>query len=144
MHASDIFTATLGGVLIGAAASGLLLFNGRIAGVSNILAGVLSPRRGDTLWRLCFVLGLLSGGALLLLAYPVVFDVSHPRSLPVLAAAGLLVGLGTRISNGCTSGHGVCGLSRRSVRSLAATVTFMVTGALTVYLVGHVFGGTVR
>ena len=141
MHINEIMAALVGGVLIGGAASGLLLFNGRIAGISNIVAGVLSPRPRDTLWRVCFLLGLLAGGVLLLVAYPAAFDVSHPRSLPVLATAGLLVGLGTRISNGCTSGHGVCGLSRRSVRSLAATVTFMATGALTVYLMEHVWGG---
>jgi len=139
-----IVTALLGGTLIGIAASGLLFVNGRIAGISGILTGVLVPRSGEALWRLCFVLGLLSGGVLLLQIDPGLFVVRHPRSLPTLALAGLLVGLGTRIGNGCTSGHGVCGLARRSPRSLAATLTFMVAGAVTVYVVRHILGGVGR
>ena len=134
-----IWTALLGGALVGGAASGLLFFNGRIAGISNIVAGLLSPRRGDVAWRLSFVLGLLAGGAVLEAGSSSGISTAHPRSLPVLALAGLLVGLGTRIGSGCTSGHGVCGLARRSLRSLAATVTFMTTGALIVYIVNHPF-----
>ena len=139
MNPIPIWTALLGGALIGGAASGLLYFNGRIAGISNIAAGLLSPRAGEVAWRLSFVLGLLAGGAVLLAGSSSSISTAHPRSLPVLAVAGLLVGLGTRIGNGCTSGHGVCGLARRSRRSLAATVTFMTTGALTVYIVNHPF-----
>jgi len=141
MQPTAMLTALLGGVLIGAAASGLLLFNGRIAGISNIVAGLLHPWDDNAGWRLSFVLGLLAGGVLLLFAHPAAFGVP-PRSLPVLVAAGLLVGLGARISNGCTSGHGVCGLARRSARGLAGTVTFMVTGAVTVYVVNHLLRRT--
>ncbi len=138
MDTTDIVKALVGGALIGGAASGLLLFNGRIAGTSNIVAGILSVRSGDVAWRLSFVLGLLAGGAVLVVEAPSAISTVHPRPLPVLAGAGVLVGMGTRISNGCTSGHGVCGLARRSVRSLAATLTFMGTGAVTVYIVNHV------
>ncbi len=129
--------ALLGGALIGMAACGLLLFNGRIAGISGIVAGVLPPRGRDAAWSLAFVAGLLSGGFLLRVFSPEAFGDGSPRSLPVLVVAGLLVGLGTRIGNGCTSGHGVCGLARRSPRSLAATLTFMLTAALVVFIVNH-------
>ena len=142
LHAPwTVLTAVFGGALIGSAASGLLLFNGRIAGISNIVAGLVSPHRGDVGWRLSFVLGLLAGGAVLVVEAPSAISTAHPRSLPLLAVAGLLVGVGTRVSNGCTSGHGVCGLARRSVRSLAATLTFMITGAVTVYIFSHVVRG---
>lgn len=136
MQSSEIVTALVGGILIGSAASGLLLLNGRIAGISGIVAGLLPPRNGDAAWRLAFVAGLLAGGGVLSMIHPAAFPGGHPRALPVLAAAGLLVGFGTRIANGCTSGHGVCGLSRRSPRSLVATLTFMTIGAATVYVVG--------
>jgi uncharacterized protein len=137
MDANAIGYALLGGVLIGGAASALLLLNGRIAGISGIAGGIVTPRRGETEWRVVFFAGLLVGGVLLAVVQPQVFGRS-PASLGVLALAGLLVGVGTRVSNGCTSGHGVCGLARRSVRSLAATVTFMACAAATVFVVGHV------
>jgi len=136
MDATAIGYALLGGVLIGVAASALLLINGRIAGVSGIAAGVVTPRRGDTAWRVAFLAGLLAGGALLALVQPHAFGRS-PASHLVLGLAGFLVGVGTRLSNGCTSGHGVCGLARRSVRSLAATATFMACAAATVFVVAH-------
>lgn len=136
MYAMAFVTPLIGGILIGAAASGLLLFNGRLAGISNIVGDLLPPRGGGVRWRAAFTAGLLAGGVLLLVAYPEAFR-TPPRSLPVLAVAGLLVGFGARISNGCTSGHGVCGLARRSTRALAATVTFMATGVLTVYVFEH-------
>ncbi|HXJ34378.1 MAG TPA: YeeE/YedE family protein [Candidatus Eisenbacteria bacterium] len=139
MPPDAIVKAVIGGALIGAAATGLLLFNGRIAG---IFSGLLPPWGKDTPWRLAFVAGLLSGGALVLSIDPGAFGPTIPRSVGRLAAAGLLVGVGTRIGNGCTSGHGVCGLARRSRRSLAATLTFMTTGALTVYVVRHVVGAS--
>jgi uncharacterized membrane protein YedE/YeeE len=139
MTASTILQALLGGVLIGAAASGLLLVNGRLAGISSIAGGLVSPPDAETPWRLSFFLGLLAGGALLLLAYPAAFPVGTPHPLGQIALAGLLVGLGTSLASGCTSGHGVCGLSRRSPRSLAATLTFMATGAATVFLVTHLW-----
>ncbi len=136
MQSTSIVAPLFGGILIGSAASGLLLLNGRIAGISNIAAGLLPPWDADARWRFAFFLGLLTGGVLLAFAYPGAFS-PPPRSLPVLAIAGLLVGLGTRIGRGCTSGHGVCGLARRSARSLAATVTFMAAGVITVYLFDH-------
>lgn len=136
-----MLTPLIGGILIGSAASGLLFFNGRIAGISTIVAGLLPPRGADASWRAAFVAGLLVGGVLLLVVSPEAFGAPH-RALPVLAVAGLLVGLGTRVGNGCTSGHGVCGVARRSVRSLAATATFMATGAATVYIVNHLLGGS--
>jgi uncharacterized protein len=134
----EIVSGLLGGVLIGGAASGLLFFNGRIAGISNIASNLLPPSDEDAPWRLAFVAGLLTGGLLLLFAYPAAFSSRPPASLPVLAVAGLLVGFGASVGNGCTSGHGVCGLGRRSARSLSAVITFMATGAVTVYIVNHV------
>jgi len=122
-----------GGVLIGASAAVLLVFNGRIAGISGITSGLLSANKGDTLWRGSFVAGLLIGGALLSLFAPSAVGVS-PVSLPWIALAGVLVGVGTTLGNGCTSGHGVCGVARLSPRSLVATLTFITTGAITVAL----------
>ena len=139
MTATTILHALLGGVLIGGAASGLLLVNGRLAGISNIAGGLVSPPDEETPWRLSFFLGLLAGGGLLLLVDPAVFPLGIARPLAPLAVAGFLVGLGTSLANGCTSGHGVCGLSRRSPRSLTATLTFMATGALTVFVVNHLW-----
>jgi uncharacterized membrane protein YedE/YeeE len=130
-----------GGMLIGISASVMLLFNGKIAGISGILAGLLSPTKNDTLWRGIFIAGLLTGGLLLRIFSPQVFTFGISRSWAALVLAGLLVGFGTRLGNGCTSGHGVCGLSRFSPRSLVATITFIVTGAVAVYVVNHLFGG---
>jgi len=140
----DHFTplaSLIGGMLIGLSASMLLLFNGKIAGISGIIAGTLSPAKNDTLWRIVFVAGLLVGGFLLRLLSPQTFVIGITRSWSALVVAGLLVGFGTRLGNGCTSGHGVCGLSRCSQRSLIATVTFIATGALTVYIINHLLGG---
>lgn len=125
-----------GGILIGIAAAMLVLLNGRIAGISGIVGGLLQPRRGETAWRLAFVLGLIAAPAAMLPfgALPI------PRieaGFATLAIAGLLVGLGTSYGSGCTSGHGVCGLSRLSPRSLVATVAFMLAGIITVFLVRH-------
>jgi uncharacterized membrane protein YedE/YeeE len=128
-------------MLIGASASAMLLLNGRIAGVSGILAGVLRPVKGDTLWKGGFLSGLLAGGLLLKIFDPHAFDFGIVRSSGVLALAGLLVGFGTRLGNGCTSGHGVCGVSRLSARSTIATATFIAAGAATVYVVNHWIGG---
>lgn len=132
----------IGGMLIGLGASLLLLCDGKIAGISGILGGILSPTRNDALWRVMFVIGLLTGGVLLRLLSPQVFAMDISRSTTILILAGLCVGFGTRLGNGCTSGHGVCGISRFSQRSLVATVTFIITGALTVFVVNHLFGGT--
>lgn len=133
----------IGGILIGLSASALLFFDGKIAGISGIVAGMLSPVKNDTLWRVVFVAGLLTGGLLLRLLSPQVFTIGITRSSSALVLAGLLVGFGTRLGNGCTSGHGVCGLSRFSQRSLIATLIFMATGVATVYIINHLLGGTV-
>lgn len=122
-----------GGALIGVATALLLIVNGRTAGVSGILAGVIQPVRGDALWRALFLLGLVAAGLLALALRPGSIEAS-PRSLGVLAIGGFLVGVGTRWSRGCTSGHGVCGLARGSFRSLAATCVFVLSGMLTVAL----------
>jgi uncharacterized protein len=132
------WSALAGGVLIGSAATVLLWVNGRIAGVSTVLAGLLPPR-SDWSWRAGFVGALLFTGLLAALVFPEALGAS-PASLPWLAVAGVLVGAGTRLGNGCTSGHGVCGISRLSPRSIAATFTFVGFGGLTVALV-RTFGG---
>jgi uncharacterized protein len=131
------WTALAGGVLIGIAAAMFVLLNGRIAGISGVLGGLLKPHRGDVAWRAAFVSGLV--------AAPLLYAVSFGRpegridaSYGALVVAGLLVGVGTRYGSGCTSGHGVCGLSRLSPRSLVATCTFMTAGFATVFLIRHV------
>ncbi|MGZ6241642.1 MAG: YeeE/YedE family protein [Candidatus Binataceae bacterium] len=143
MHNFTPLASLLGGMLIGLSASAMLLLDGKIAGISGILAGVLKPVKGDTLWRLCFLVGLLAGGLLLRKMLPIAFDFGLVRPFPLLALAGLLVGFGTRLGSGCTSGHGICGMSRLSPRSLVATAIFMFTGALVVYLLNHLAGGSV-
>jgi hypothetical protein len=143
MHNFTPFASLFGGLLIGLSASAMLLLDGKIAGISGILAGVLKPVRGDTLWRICFLAGLLAGGMLLRIFLPTAFDFGIIRPLPMLIIAGLLVGFGTRLGSGCTSGHGVCGISRLSPRSLVATGTFIIAGALVVYLVNHLMGSSV-
>jgi uncharacterized membrane protein YedE/YeeE len=125
--------ALAGGVLIGGASAALLVLNGRIAGVTGVLAGVLAPEPGEWGWRAAFAAGLLGVGALAGAVAP--GAVGAPAAdAPTLVLAGLLVGLGTRLGNGCTSGHGVCGIGRLSPRSSAATVVFIGAGALTVAL----------
>ncbi|QAT88149.1 YeeE/YedE family protein [Corallococcus coralloides] len=138
---SSLLPPLLGGALIGLSASLLLLANGRVAGISGVVGSLLAPVRGDVAWRVLFLAGLLTGGLLLVWLRPDSFPA--PTSLSaggawLLVGAGLLVGFGSRLGNGCTSGHGVCGISRGSARSIAATLTFMATGVLTVFLVRHV------
>jgi uncharacterized membrane protein YedE/YeeE len=133
------WSALLGGALIGISASLLLALNGRIAGISGIVGGILKPAAGDVAWRVAFVIGLLASGAVALGVSPTSLGAS-PRSLGLVLAAGAFVGVGTRLGNGCTSGHGVCGLSRLSVRSMVATATFMATGIAAATLV-RVLGG---
>jgi uncharacterized protein len=140
MHDFTPISALVGGGLIGLAASVLLLGSGRIAGISGILGGMLSRTQGDVLWRALFVLGLVTAGGVAALWAPATIGAS-PRSLPTLIAAGLIVGVGTRLGNGCTSGHGVCGISRFSARSIAATVTFIAAGMLCVRLVALLGAG---
>lgn len=127
----SILYALAGGAIIGLAASAMLLFVGRIAGISGIFSGLLAPESGDVAWRAAFIGGLLAGGVLLLLLTPGVFGVPSARGLLAVGAAGLVVGYGVRLGNGCTSGHGVCGISRLSKRSIIATVSFMATGVVT-------------
>ncbi len=126
--------AILGGVLIGIAVSMMWIFNGRVTGVSGILNGALTPQKSDALWRWAFLAGLFSGGLILRWFLPEAF--SGQLSTPdwTVAMAGLLVGFGTVMGSGCTSGHGICGVSRISPRSLIATVTFMLAGILTVWV----------
>jgi len=131
------WTALAGGMLIGLAAALLILFNGRIAGISGILGGLLRPRRGDLGWRIAFLAGLVAT-PLLYRLWQALPAVQIDAGTPALIVAGLLVGVGVRYGAGCTSGHGVCGLSRLSPRSLAATCAFMAAGFLTVYLLRHV------
>jgi uncharacterized membrane protein YedE/YeeE len=137
------FASLTGGALIGLAASLLLLGDGRIAGISGIVGGLLDPGAGDRAWRLLFVAGLLVGGLGLRVVDPALLRMDLDRSAGALVASGLLVGFGTALGNGCTSGHGVCGLSRGSRRSFVATLTFMATGLLVATLVGHMLGGRV-
>jgi uncharacterized membrane protein YedE/YeeE len=134
---SGWWLALAGGGLIGLSATALLWLNGRIAGVCGILGRVLFPRSGDVAWRVAFLLGLVCAGGLYLALVP---GASLPRSdfsRAGLVIAGLLVGIGTSMGNGCTSGHGVCGIGRLSPRSLAAVATFMLTAMATTFLVRH-------
>ena len=130
------WTALAGGLLIGLAAAVFILFNGRIAGISGILGGLLRAQPGDVGWRLAFLLGLLAA-PLLYGLFAVLPVATIEAGEGTLVAAGLLVGVGTRYGAGCTSGHGVCGISRMSPRSLVATAAFMLAGFVTVYIVRH-------
>lgn len=130
------WTSLGGGVLIGLAASLFVLLNGRIAGISGVLGGLLQPRAGDIAWRVLFVAGILLAPTLYGLV-TVLPEAVIEADYPLLVMAGLLVGVGTRVGSGCTSGHGVCGISRLSPRSLVATMTFMAAGFATVYVTRH-------
>jgi uncharacterized protein len=134
-------SALIGGMLIGVAASLLLLINGRIAGVSGIAGGLLRADPGERAWRVLFVVGLMAGAGAYGLIAPWPVSISIDASWPVLIAGGLLVGFGTQLGSGCTSGHGVCGIARLSPRSIVATLVFMLTAAATVFVVRHVIGG---
>jgi uncharacterized membrane protein YedE/YeeE len=131
------WSALAGGMLIGLAAAVLLLINGRIAGISGILGGLLGAPRGERNWRLAFLAGLLAAPLLVGVVAPMPAP-AIDAGTPVLLAAGLLVGLGTRYGAGCTSGHGVCGLARLSLRSLVATLCFMAAGMATVFVTHHI------
>ena len=131
-------SAVMGGVIIGLAVALFALVNGRIAGISGIVGGLLRPAPGDVTWRLAFVAGLIAAPlCFAIVAKPqVVIDASYPT----LIVAGFLVGIGTRYGAGCTSGHGVCGMSRLSPRSIVATLSFMAAGFVTVFVVRHMIG----
>ncbi|TCK19300.1 hypothetical protein DFR30_2610 [Thiogranum longum] len=133
----------VGGILIGLAGAAMLYFNAKIAGISGIFGGLLQTKKNDTLWRVLFVAGLLSGGIVIDLFHPAALDFSVDRSMPAVIVAGLLVGFGARLGNGCTSGHGVCGIGRLAPRSIVAAATFIVTGAITAIVVNHYFGGSI-
>lgn len=133
--------ALIGGGLIGLSATILLIFKGRVTGISGIMFGVIKPIKNDTMWKFKFILGLIIGG---LLAGGMIEDAfvnTSERSMLAVAIAGLLVGFGTRLSSGCTSGHGVCGLSRGSRRSLAATLSFILAGMVSVAVISKFVGG---
>ena len=130
------WTAFAGGALIGLAAALLILLNGRIAGISGIVGGLLRPQSGDIGWRLAFVAGIVLA-PLIYAAFYVLPEVQIDASWGTIIAAGLIVGVGTRYGSGCTSGHGVCGISRLSPRSMAATAIFMAAGFITVFLLRH-------
>lgn len=134
------WTALAGGILIGIAAASFVLLNGRIAGISGIVGGLLVPTRGDISWRAAFVAGLVAAPTIWLL-FTALPAAQIDAGYPALVVAGLLVGVGTRYGSGCTSGHGVCGLSRLSPRSLAATLAFMASGFITVFVLRHLIGG---
>ncbi len=137
------YSALSGGILIGLAATLLLLFNGRIAGISGIMGGLINASKAELYWRIAFLLGIVIGAFLLHQIRPGFYQPRENFPVWFLALGGFLVGFGTRMGNGCTSGHAVCGIARFSVRSIAATITFMASGFLTVYIVRHVLGITV-
>jgi uncharacterized membrane protein YedE/YeeE len=143
MESFTPIASTLGGLLIGLAAAGLLMFHGRIAGISGIAGGIFRRQQGDTAWRVMFLIGLFAAGVAWSFFRPEDYVFGIERSTTALIVAGLAVGVGTQLGSGCTSGHGVCGIGRLSKRSTVATVTFMATAAITVFIVNEVLGGAV-
>ena len=133
------WSSLAGGALIGLAATLFILLSGRIAGISGVIGGLLRPAKSDVLWRVAFIAGLMIAPVLFQAAFEQ-SDIDVEASTLTLIAAGVLVGIGTRYGSGCTSGHGVCGLSRRSPRSLVATAAFMASGFLTVFVIRHLLG----
>lgn len=138
---SNWILSLFGGVCIGVSVSFMLFLNGRVTGVSGILNGVLAPRKDDTLWRVLFIIGLLVGGFFIQFLQPESFLNLTTTSPLGLVMAGLFVGFGTVMGGGCTSGHGICGISRLSVRSIIATGVFMAAGFLSVYIFKHLLMG---
>lgn len=128
-----------GGIMIGLAAAAFILLNGRIAGISGIIGPLTKPLKGDRAWRLLFVIGMV-GAPLIWLAFSALPEIRIDAGYPMLIVAGLIVGVSTRYGAGCTSGHGVCGISRLSPRSIVATLCFMATGFITVFVVRHLIG----
>tara|TARA_R110000868_G_scaffold156239_1_gene382899 strand:- start:1379 stop:1798 length:420 start_codon:yes stop_codon:yes gene_type:complete len=139
MNAFDPLAALAGGALIGLGAALLALFNGRVAGISGILGGLLDGERANLAWRAAFIAGLVGAGFLgMKLVSP---DVMIAADWPILIIGGLLVGIGTRLGSGCTSGHGVCGMARGSIRSIAATAVYISVAVATVFVTRHLIGG---
>ena len=141
MHDFTPLSGAIGGALIGLAAALLLAVNGRIAGVSGIVGGLLPPRAGDMAWRLLFVAGLALGALLVRFFTGAPLAQTSGTSTLMLALGGVLVGFGSRLGAGCTSGHGICGLARLSPRSMVAVGTFMASAMITVFVLRHVLGG---
>ena len=142
MHDFTPLSALLGGALIGLSASLLLLTHGKVAGISGLYGGIFRRTSPDRALRLAFIAGLLLSGIVFRIIYPAAFETTWTAALPVALVAGLLVGFGTQLGTGCTSGHGVCGISRLSVRSFVATGTFMAAGIATTFVVRHLMGGS--
>ena len=138
MHFTPI-AALIGGLLIGTAATLFMLINGRIAGISGIIGGILRPAAGDVLWRFAFVFGLMLA-PVLYGTFATLPEIQVDSGYPLLIVAGLLVGIGTRYGAGCTSGHGICGISRLSPRSVVATLLFVSSGMATVFVLRHLLG----
>ena len=135
-------SALAGGILIGLSAVLLLTVNGRIAGISGILHGLVAPEKPDDLdWRILFLAGLIAAGFLYRLLNGMDNSIVLEASIPIVGVGGILTGIGTAVGSGCTSGHGICGLAQRSSRSLAATISFMLVGGITVFILRHVIGG---
>ena len=141
MHHLTALSGLLGGALIGLAAAALMMLTGRLAGVSGILGGALQVKPADQGWRLAFIAGLIAAPLIAAIAGAPLPRPAMTSSLVLAAVAGLLVGFGSRMGNGCTSGHGVCGFARLSTRSIAATAIFMITAIVVVAIVRHGFGG---
>ena len=141
MHNLTPLSGLLGGALIGLAATLLMMLTGRLAGVSGILGGLLQVKPADAFWRIAFILGLIAAPLLAALGGAPLPRPAMTSSLALLVAGGLLVGFGSRMGNGCTSGHGVCGFARLSARSIIATIVFMGVAVATVAIVRHGFGG---
>ncbi len=127
-----------GGILLGISATLMLLINGKVAGISGILTGLMTPKTKDFAWRLLFALGMISGGVVAVFVFGGEAPIEFETSSVMLAVAGLLVGMGTRLGNGCTSGHGICGIGRLSKRSIVATCVFMAVAGVTVFIRFHI------
>lgn len=134
------YSALAGGIMIGLSVTIMLLFNGRITGISSMLSELLSPSSGEWPWRLVFIMGMMLGTLFYITVFsePLIAQRDLPFSLLIIA--GFLVGFGTRLGNGCTSGHGICGIARRSPRSIIATMVFMTSGGITVFIMRHIVG----
>ena len=132
------WSSLFGGMLLGVSATLLLLLNGKIAGISGVLTGLMTPKKRDYAWRWLFVLGMISGGLVGVYFLGAEVPKEYQASISMLIVAGLLVGIGTRLGNGCTSGHGICGIGRLSIRSMVATAVFMFVAAVTVFVRLHV------
>jgi uncharacterized membrane protein YedE/YeeE len=134
------YSALFGGLLIGFSATIMLWFNGRITGISGMLIGLLNPIKGEWLWRGSFLVGMMGGAVFFIEIFPSSSALREHFPTYLLIIAGFLVGFGTRLGSGCTSGHGICGIARLSPRSIIATGTFMISGALTVFIIRHIIG----